>query len=95
MSDTLEVLRSRYGNKMLLSIEDISEILGLTQVTIRNQLSEKRCPIPVYKDGHRRVARVIDVAKHIDSLPLATKSRRGPKTKAEKIAAAAQAGGAA
>lgn len=95
MSVTLEILLARYGNKLLMTVEDMSNILGVSQITIRNQLCEERFPIPTFKQGSRRVAHVHDVADYIDSLK-APQKRRGPKTKAERIAAAAQqAGGAA
>lgn len=94
MSVTLEILLARYSNKMLLSVEDMSNILGISQITIRNQLCEERFPIPTFKQGSRRVAHVHDVADYIDSLKSPPK-RRGPKTKAERIAAAQAAGGAA
>lgn len=87
MSVTLELILNRFDGKLMLNVEDLSKITGLSQITIRNQLSLGTFPIPTYLDGSRRFARADDVAKHIDRVSHPVK-RRGPRTKAEKIAAA-------
>ena len=89
MSHTLLLLQQLFGNKFLLDIKDLSKILGISEITIRNRLAERRFEIPTFLEGSRRFARLDDVAEYIDRISSKEPpKRRGPKTKAEKIAAA-------
>lgn len=86
---TIEILLNRFDNKVMLSVEDISRVTGWSQQTIRNRITNKTFPIPTSSDGRRRFATINDVAIYIDRIS-APKKRRGPRTAAEKIAAAKQ-----
>ena len=58
------VLVERYGPR--LSVDQLSELLGLSKGSIYNQISAETFPISTYVDGGKRWADFRDVAEHID-----------------------------
>ena len=87
---TLDILLSRYNGKITLNVADLAQILGYHENHCRNLISQGKFPIPTFLMGSRRVARVDAVATYIDNVSEPPK-RRGPKTKAQKIAEAQNA----
>lgn len=84
---TLDILLHRYNGKITLNVSDIAQILGYCENHCRNLISQDKFPIQTFLMGSRRVARVDAVAAYIDNVSASPK-RRGPKTKAQKIAEA-------
>lgn len=84
---TLDLLLHRFNGKITLNVSDIAQILGYCENHCRNLISQNKFPIPTFLMGSRRVARVDAVASYLDNVSAPVK-RRGPRTKAEKIAAA-------
>lgn len=71
-------------------------VLGQTRQTTNNQLYQKRFKLPVTILGGKRMVLIEDIQKFIEQAKNQTvKKRRGSRTKAERLAAAAeQVGGA-
>lgn len=89
ISNTLQILLFKYNGRINLSVSDISQSLGLNEQHCRNQISQGIFPVHTYLMGGKRVGRVDDVAEYIDRISSREPAkRRGPRTKAEKIAAA-------
>ena len=61
----LEDLKARFGAKVLLSPEDIADIIGVSVGQQANQRSEGRFPIPYRKDGGRVKVSIYDLAKYL------------------------------
>lgn len=100
MSRNLEILLYQFRGQINLTIEQTANVLGYDENYIRNLISQGRFPIKTFKTGEgrgaRRMVNIADLADHLDRLQSQEpKRRRGPKTKAERIAAAQAAGGAA
>lgn len=98
MSRNLEILLYQFRGQINLTIEQTATVLGYDEGYCRNLLSQKKFPVKTFKNGEgrgaRRMVNIADLADHLDSQISSSepKKRRGPKTKAEKIAAAAQSG---
>jgi hypothetical protein len=89
MSNTLQILLFKFHGKFNLSVKDLAETLGLHENHIRNEISEGNFGLHTFKQGGKRVARIDDLADYIDKISLRDSAkRRGPRTAAEKIAAA-------
>lgn len=100
MSRNLQILLFQFRGQMTLTLEQTAAVLGYDENYIRNLISQGNFPVPTFKVNNsrsgRRMVNIADLADHLDRLQSQEpKKRRGPKTKAERIAAAAQVGGAA
>ena len=82
---------------LLASVKQLAQVRNRPQGVVRNEIARGTCPVPTFLDGGRRVATVLACARWLaeqDGCVAAmppTPKRRGPRTKAERIAA----GGAA
>jgi len=78
---------------LLVSVKQIAKIRNRPEGVVRNEVSQERCPIPTFLDGGRRVATVHACATWLaqqDGCAAAmqpTIKKRGPRTKAARIAA--------
>ena len=88
-SQTLQILLFRFNGKFNLPVGDLAIVLGYDEQYCRNLISENRFFVHTFMQGGKRVARIDDVAAYIDRISSKEPAkRRGPRTKAEKIAAA-------
>lgn len=88
-SQTLQILLFRFNGKFNLAVSDLANLLGYDEQYCRNLISENKFQIHTFLQGGKRVARIDDVADYLDRISSKEPpKRRGPKTKAEKIAAA-------
>lgn len=98
MSRNLEILLFQFRGQVNLTIEQTATVLGYDEGYCRNLISQGKFPLKTFKNGEgrgaRRMVNIGVLADHLDRLEnQEPQKRRGPRTKAEKIAAAAQAGG--
>ena len=61
---TQALIAERFG--LRLSVEQLSEVLGLTKGAIYNQISAGTFPVKTYLDSGKRWADYRDVASHLD-----------------------------
>lgn len=88
-SQTLQILLFRFNGKFNLPVSDLASLLGYDEQYCRNLISENRFQIHTFLQGGKRVARIDDVADYLDRISSKEPpKRRGPKTKAQKIAEA-------
>lgn len=72
--------------QMLITIEDVAKILGLTTKTVRNQMANGRFPIKTGKYGGARRIDIRELARYLDSGGYITKKRkRGRPKKTEQV----------
>jgi len=55
-------------NERLLDVRATASMLGISTKSIRNQLSQKRFPIPSYKFGSKRLFKLSEVLAFIENL---------------------------
>lgn len=94
MSRNLEILLFQFRGQVNLTIEQTATVLGYDTNHCRNLISQNKFPIKTFKTGENRNAprrvNVADLADYLDRQGnQEPQKRRGPRTKAEKIAAAA------
>lgn len=51
----------------IMSLEQVSKLLGLSPRTLQNKIYAQECPVPMFKMGEKWCAHVSDVAQYIDS----------------------------
>lgn len=76
------------GYPPLLNIKQLSEIIGLSPGTIRNQLAAGTCAVRVMKIGTRRMVDLREVARYVNEHNVNSNiksSRRGRPKKFEHI----------
>jgi len=54
--------------KLLLDIKDVAYLLSLSERTLYNSISQRRCPIPVRRCGRSVRFATADVLRYVDSL---------------------------
>lgn len=88
MSQNLAYLETIFPRQAVLPVLKVGEIIGLAPQTVRNRLNSGTFPIPTFSQGSRRMCLKQSVANYLDGIGEMEKpkSRRGPKTKAERIA---------
>ena len=62
---TTALLYDRY-QRARLNAAELGEQLGLSEGTVRNQISAGTFPVPTYLDGGKRWADIRDVAAYLD-----------------------------
>ena len=67
MSKSLAYLQKKYPNK-LLTLEQVAAELGRSLMSIRDQASKDRLPIPTVKVGRLRRVDVERLAEYMDNL---------------------------
>lgn len=91
--NTIDYLESLFPAQVFIRAIAAGRVLGWADQTTRNQIYEKKFPIPTVLLGGQRVVKKIDLANFIDGFG-GEQKKRGRPTKASKIEAAKQAGGA-
>ena len=88
LNTTIEILLARFNGQVLIPFVAASEAAGIPQQTARNRLAKGDYPIPTILNGSRRFVHVADLSEYIESLRgnAMPTPRRGPKTKASKLA---------
>ncbi|WP_306437088.1 hypothetical protein [Bordetella genomosp. 9] len=64
-ASTSMLLYMRYG-RMRLTLGELAIELGIAEGTLRNQISDDKCPVPTYKEGRNRFADVRAVGEYLD-----------------------------
>lgn len=64
-ASTAMLLYMRYG-RMRLTLSELAIELGIAEGTLRNQISDDKCPVPTYKEGRNRYADVRAVGEYLD-----------------------------
>lgn len=76
---TADLLVQHFAPSVFLSINQVSQIIGLAEQTLRNQLSQGKTSLPTRKLGRKRVVHVLDLARWIDE-------RRGLEPAPQRVA---------
>jgi hypothetical protein len=94
-STTLQILLYKFQGKILINVGEVAQALGYKEAYLRNLISQKKCPVHTFLQGSKRVAKIHDVAAHIDNLSTAEhkpeKPTRGRPSAEVLIARAAAA----
>lgn len=64
----LSDLRSRFGDKVLLSPDDLVEVLGVSVGQQANQRSQGKFPIPHKVEGRRVKVSIYDLARYLSNI---------------------------
>lgn len=67
-STTLDLLLRQFGGAHLVTIRQSGLVIGLQPQTSYNLVSRGKFPLPLVDTGGKRMVRVVDIAKYIDSL---------------------------
>lgn len=89
LNTTIEILLARFDGQILIPFVAAAKCVGIPEQTARNKLAKGEFPIPTALNGSRRFIHISDLAQYADTLRgLSTekKTRRGPRTKASKMA---------
>lgn len=91
-----DLIQQRFPNKILLTLGDVCQLLGISKQTAHNRLSQNKFVLPTIKESNRTYVHVNSVILYLDRLEadcaVGKPSRRGRPTKAEqKARQAAQA----
>lgn len=78
----------RVDGRLVLTLEEVADTLGMAVQTVYNQIYDGSFPIPMRKQGRRLVADARDIAEHLDNeretarqAHLALRARRAPFVK--------------
>ncbi|WP_257835049.1 hypothetical protein [Burkholderia glumae] len=72
---TRAYILEKYGPR--LTMQQLAQLLLLSEGTIRNQVSADTFPIPTYKEGSNRFAAYDSVADYLDSMAKQARQRAG------------------
>lgn len=87
MNATMEIIRTKYPDRLVLSPEELGSLLHMTPPYIRKAVRAGQFPIPWRRIGNRIMFPVSAVVAALDGAsPLPAPRRRGRPTKAEQIA---------
>jgi len=67
------IIVEKYG--LRLSIEQLSDALGIAKNTIYNQIAQGKFQVKTYVDGGKRFADYRDIATYLDSLRASASSQ--------------------
>jgi len=88
---SLDVLKEMFPGQVQLPLLAAGKACGLARQTVKNRCSEGTFPIRVSGEGARRFCHILDVAAYLDEKRGAPQQkRRGPRTKKERLEAAAR-----
>lgn len=85
MKSCLFLLAAQFDGRMLLSLDEVCEAIGVQKQTAYNRLSSGAFPIPMRKEGRNLVADIRDVADYLDEQRAAARQEH---TKLQKLIAA-------
>lgn len=86
MPPALAYLETIFPATIAIPVLEAGRFIGLSEAGTRHRLWRGDFPIPTYLEGRRRMCFKTDLAAYIERRSELPK-RRGPKTKAERIAA--------
>lgn len=67
MKSCLFLLAAQFDGRMLLSLDEVCEAIGVQKQTAYNRLSGGTFPIPMRKEGRHLVGDIRDVADYLDT----------------------------
>jgi len=73
----VRLLPQKFKDRVTVSLRETSELLGVSEKTIYNQLWVGSCPLPTLKFGGRRLIRVADLVQllDVDARPQSTSAK--------------------
>lgn len=86
INPTLQILLARFNGQVLIPFIPAAETMGFAGQTARNLSSRGEFPVPTVTVGRRRFIHLADMAEYVDALR-APKTKRGPRTKKERVEA--------
>ena len=66
MRSSLFFLAAQFDGRMLLTLEEVCDAIGIQKQTAYNRLSAGSFPIPMRKEGRNLVGDIRDVADYLD-----------------------------
>lgn len=66
MRSSLFLLAAQFDGRMLLTLDDVCDAIGIQKQTAYNRLSAGSFPIPMRKEGRNLVGDIRDVADYLD-----------------------------
>lgn len=66
MRSSLFLLAAQFDGRMLLTLEEVCDAIGIQKQTAYNRLSAGSFPIPMRKEGRNLVGDIRDVADYLD-----------------------------
>ena len=63
---TLTALLITYDGRPAITIDELAALRAKSVKTIRNEISDKTCPVPMWKDGGVWQCHLADVARWLD-----------------------------
>lgn len=66
MRSSLFLLAAQFDGRMLLSLDEVCDAIGIQKQTAYNRLSSGSFPIPMRKEGRNLVGDIRDVADYLD-----------------------------
>jgi len=84
-----DLIQQRFPNKILLTLRDVCQLLGISTQTAHNRLSQNKFVLPILKQNNRTYVHVNAVAEYLNKLEadcVKPAARRVRPTKAEQKA---------
>lgn len=84
-----DLIQQRFPNKILLTLRDVCQILGISTQTAHNRLSQGRFVLTTIKEANRTYVHVNEMVEYLNKLEAdcaKPATRRGRPTKAEQKA---------
>lgn len=86
-----ELIRQRFPNKILLTLGEVCQLLGISKQTAHNRLSQGRFVLPTIKENNRTYVHFNSVSEYLDRVEMQStnrdaRPRRGRPTKVEQMA---------
>jgi len=66
MKSCIFLLAAQFDGRMLLSLDEVCDAIGIQKQTAYNRLSSGTFPIPMRKEGRNLVGDIRDVADYLD-----------------------------
>ncbi|QYY30336.1 pyocin activator PrtN family protein [Cupriavidus pinatubonensis] len=67
MNSSLFLLAAQFDGRMLLSLDEVCDAVGIQKQTAYNRLSAGTFPIPMRKEGRSLIGDIRDVAEYLDA----------------------------
>lgn len=66
--NSLDILNLRFPGAISIPLPSVAQVLGIKEQTLRNLVSQGKCPVPTFRQGKFRYAHVLDLAAHLDRM---------------------------
>ena len=83
----LDLIQQRFPNRILLTLGEVCQLIGISTQTAHNRLSQGRFVLPTIKENNRTYIHIRAVSEYLDRIEecITTKPvRRGRPTKVEQ-----------